>query len=242
MLKETIHWTANIIAVTSDNGILLMDTGFKGASSDLLDAIAYLGNEVKIVINTHPHGDHIGGNETLGEGFEIIAHKNSIDEIPTRGNRITAIDQKYSFNFSNKEVVCIPSAYGHSQGDIVIHVPDIKIVFLGDLYLSESFPLLRYGQSAKVQIAIKNLKEVMEILPEDTRIFSGHGKETSMSDLAAYIVMLENTKDIVKTAMDQGMTLEEMKDADILKDYGQWGKFFSFVTKETWIEDIYNSY
>ncbi len=242
LLKETLQWTANIIALRGDDGILLMDTGFEEASNDLLDAIKYLDSDVKTIIYTHPHMDHVGGGEALGEGLEIIAHRNSMNEIPAGNNKTIAIDKYYTFIFSGMEVNCIPSEHGHSQGDIVIHVPERKIAFLGDLYLSESFPLLRYGQKATVQNAIANLKAIVEELPEDTRLFSGHGKETHLSDLSEYIKMLEETNSIVKTAIDRGMTLNEMKESDLLIDYGQWDQFFSFITKETWIEDIYNSY
>jgi glyoxylase-like metal-dependent hydrolase (beta-lactamase superfamily II) len=242
LLKETTWFTANILAITGEDGILLMDTGLKDVSDDLADAIQFLGKDVSIIINSHHHPDHIGGNEAFGTGLKIIGHKECKDKLPSEGFEIIAIDEEYTFDFSSHEVICIPFPGGHSQCDMIVYIPDLKITYLGDLYLSESFPLVIIEVGSKAQTVVDNLKEILDIVSEDTRLFAGHGKETTTADLEEYIKMLETTIDIVRAEMNSGNSLEEIMDADLLKDFGQWGKFFDFITKETWIEQIYLSY
>jgi glyoxylase-like metal-dependent hydrolase (beta-lactamase superfamily II) len=242
LLKETTWFTANILGITGEDGILLMDTGLKDVSDDLADAIQFLGKDVSIIINSHHHPDHIGGNEAFGTGLKIIGHKECKDKLPSEGFEIIAIDEEYTFDFSSHEVICIPFPGGHSQCDMIVYIPDLKITYLGDLYLSESFPLVIIEVGSKAQTVVDNLKEILDIVSEDTRLFAGHGKETTTADLEEYIKMLETTIDIVRAEMNSGNSLEEIMDADLLKDFGQWGKFFDFITKETWIEQIYLSY
>ena len=69
--------TVNTVALTCPEGILLVDTGYAGTAEDLKAALAKLkSGRVKIIINTQVHGDHVGGNELLGEKATVIAHGN----------------------------------------------------------------------------------------------------------------------------------------------------------------------
>jgi len=242
LLKETTRFTANIFAISGEDGILLFDTGFKDASGDLVKAVQFLGKDVSIIINSHLHGDHTGGNEAFGQGITLIGHKECEKRFPSEGFDIKTIDEKYAFDFSGKKIICIPFPGGHSECDIIVYVPDLKMAYLGDLYLSESFPLVIIGVGSRAQTVVKNLKEIQEMLPEDTRLFSGHGKETTMSDLQDYISMLETTIDLVREDMDAGKSLQEIKDSDLLNDFVHWGQFFEFITAKTWIQQIYDSY
>jgi len=243
LLRETIYFTANIIAFPGPDGILLLDTGFKHASDDLVDAVNHLNSgNVEFIINSHPHGDHVGANSSFGKNVTIIGHKDCEDSFSKTDWKIITFEEEYSFIFNNEEINCIALPGGHSPCDIVIHLPASKIAYLGDMYLSESFPLIAIGSGARAQTLVKNLEYTLSILPKDTRLIPGHGKVTTMEDLKNYIDMVETTIGIVRKKMDAGKSLEEMKNTDVLKDWGKWGKFFEFVTKDSWIEDIYLSY
>jgi hypothetical protein len=56
-----------------------------------------------------------------------------------------------------------------------------------------------------------------------------------------YIGMLEKTISVVREEMKSGKSLEQIKNANILEEWSECGKFFSFITKDTWIEQIYLS-
>jgi len=242
LLKENTRFTANILALTSEDGILLMDTGFGDVSDDLADAVNFLGKKVRVIINSHHHGDHTGANAAFGNRVKIIGHAACSDELHPEWDDFIGIKDEYSLKFSGRELSCISFPFGHSECDIIVHIPDMKIAYLGDLYLSESFPLVVIEAGSKAQKVVNNLKEIHALLPDDTRLFSGHGRETNMSELETYINMLETTIELVKAEMKNGKDLDEIKDSDLLKDFAQWGKFFTFITQETWIEQIYLSY
>ena len=242
LLKETTRFTVNILALEGEDGILLMDTGFGDVSDDLSDAVNFLGKKVSVIINSHNHGDHAGGNTAFGKGIKIIGHAACTDGFRSEGNNFVPVEDEFSMEFSGMELVCIPFPGGHSQCDIIVHVPALKLACLGDLYLSESFPLVIIGVGSRAQTVVKNLKEIQSILPDDTRLFSGHGRETNMTDLAAYINMLEMTIALVRAEMKAGKSMDEIKNSKPLEAYQQWGKFFPFITTESWITQIYQSY
>ena len=121
-------------------------------------------------------------------------------------------------------------------------IPDLNLAYLGDLYLSESFPLVVVGAGSKAETLVSHLNEIYQSLPEETMLFPGHGKETTMEYLGGYIAILEETIEIVRKKMKSGKSLQEIQAADVLKKWGKWGQFFPFITKDSWIEQIYLSY
>src|SRR5262249_47013708 len=65
------------VAVGAD-GIIMVDTQFAPLHDKIKDAIAKISPlPIKYVVNTHYHGDHVGGNAAFHEdGATIVAHDN----------------------------------------------------------------------------------------------------------------------------------------------------------------------
>ncbi len=63
-----------VIASIGEDGTLLVDTGYAGTAAAVQEELARLkSGPVKIIVNTHGDGDHIGGNAALGGAATIIA-------------------------------------------------------------------------------------------------------------------------------------------------------------------------
>ena len=75
-------FTVNVGACIGSDGILLIDTGWAQTAEELHKGVRELDDGiVKWIIITHPHGDHIGGREVLGENATLIAHKDAKDDL-----------------------------------------------------------------------------------------------------------------------------------------------------------------
>jgi len=56
----------NIAVQVGEQGVLLVDTGVAAKAPQLLDAIRKISNKpIRYILNTHVHGDHVGGNEAV---------------------------------------------------------------------------------------------------------------------------------------------------------------------------------
>lgn len=239
----------NIGVSVGSDGILLVDTGHREVASELLLAIKDLKEgEIKYIVNTHPHGDHAGGNKTCGPNALVIGYKN-LDEMVSkgmlspgkgrvRGRSGKAFDSYYSMNFNGEEIRIIPSPGAHSDSDLIIYFTRSGVVHMGDLLLTQSFPAV--GPRVKKYLEI--LDTTIDCFPEDTKFIGGHGRDYTMSDVIDYREMLSDTIKIVREGMKSGKSIEDMRQEDVLKDYESWGVFLEFLNTDTWIEFIYQSY
>ena len=91
-----------------------------------------------------------------------------------------------------REIELIAMPGGHTNGDVVVHFPDRNIVYLGDIIIPESFPVIwldQYGDEVGVDRLIEILEQVIDRYDESTRFLSAHGRDYTMAGL----------KDIAKT-------------------------------------------
>ncbi len=146
---------ANAGFVIGDDGVAVIDTfATVEAAKQLLAEIRKLTKlPVKFVINTHYHGDHVGGNGIFMEtGAVVLAHRNvrgwihpenlklfGKDVTPEQKALIEALvaptavyDQAVDLYLGSREIP-VRSFPGHTGGDSVVFVPDAKIAFGGDL-------------------------------------------------------------------------------------------------------------
>ena len=133
--------------------------------------IDYLENnkiDLKFILNTHHHYDHVGGNSELKKRYNskvigFIGDKNRIPEIDifVKDGQIWKED-----NFILK-VYHIP---GHTLGHIAFHFFKDKIIFTGDTLFSLGCGRIFEGTYEQMFSSLNIIKK----LPKDTQIYCGH--------------------------------------------------------------------
>ena len=133
--------------------------------------IRYLENnkiDLKFILNTHHHYDHVGGNQKLKKKYnsKIIGFQEDKDRIP--GIDILVNDQEIwgNENFVAK-IIHIP---GHTLGHICFYFFNNKLVFTGDTLFSLGCGRIFEGTNLQMYESLKKIKE----LPKDTKVFCGH--------------------------------------------------------------------
>ena len=243
VFEETERYRVNLVALTGPDGIILFDTGFKLYSDDLVNTLDSLDSgKVRFIINSHIDRDHVEANYVFGPDVTIIGHENCDNFFKSSGAKSVTFKENYIFKFSNMDIHCIAYPGGHTSCDIIVYVPELNIAYLGDIYFSESFPRVDIESGSKAQVLLNNLKKIHSTLPENTILIPGHGRVTTMDEFEKYIDMVETTMKIIKDEIDKGKSLKEMQDKDVLKDWSEWGTFFTMINKNSWISNVYLSY
>ena len=165
-----------IIPCLKDNySYLLIDEKEKIACvvdpSESKPIIEYLENHkinLKFILNTHHHHDHVGGNKELKNKYNsnIIGFKGDKDRIPEIDILVGDQDTWKNGNFEAK-IFHIP---GHTSGHICFYFYNNKSVFTGDTLFSLGCGRIFEGTYSEMYESLEKIKK----LPEDTKIFCGH--------------------------------------------------------------------
>ena len=165
-----------IIPCLQDNySYLIIDDSNKTASvvdpSEAKPIINFIEKEninLKYILNTHHHYDHIGGNKDLKKKYNsvVIGYKDDASRIPgidilLNNNQIWKAD-----NFEAK-IMHIP---GHTTGHISFHFFKEKLIFTGDTLFSLGCGKIFEGTYQDMFDSLNQIKK----LPQDTKIYCGH--------------------------------------------------------------------
>ena len=123
---------------------------------------------LKYILNTHHHFDHIGGNADLKKKYNstVVGYKHDAKRIP--GIDILVDDNQIwkADNFEAK-IMHIP---GHTTGHISFYFFNEKLIFTGDTLFSLGCGKIFEGTYEQMFLSLNKLKK----LPEDTMIYCGH--------------------------------------------------------------------
>jgi cyclase len=226
LTKLWVNDYVNVIVLRCGGETMLFDSGFQETAHQVASKLEELGvRRVDYLINTHADRDHTGGNALLGSEAVIVSHANcrqslaERDGYPSAGLPTVTLTDSLGLRCGDREVLLMGIPGGHTNGDIIVHLPDSKIVYLGDIIVSGSFPVvwLEYGEEVGVQRLSEILGRIIGMFPEDVRFLSGHGPDYTVAELRSYHDMVVKTIALVQRAMDEGKTLEDMKEEDLLR-------------------------
>ena len=139
--------------------------------SEATPIIKFLENKkinLKYILNTHHHYDHVGGNTELKKKYNccLIGFKGDKDRIPEIDILIED-DQIWKKDNFEAKIYHIP---GHTTGHIAFHFFKEKKIFTGDTLFSLGCGRLFEGTYEQMFNSLNKIKQ----LPKDTEIYCGH--------------------------------------------------------------------
>ena len=219
----------NVGVLIGDDGVLMIDDQFAPLSEKLQAAIKALSNKpIRMLINTHVHGDHTGGNENFGKlGVDIIAHDNVRVRLakPATGNPAAAValpivtyGDKMSLHLNGETITIGKLPPAHTDGDSYIHFAKADVIHAGDVFRTTGYPGVDVGNGGTVKGTIAALQALVDMAGPNTKILPGHGVVSTRDDVARF---RDNTIEAQRRITDlikQGMTLEQVLAANPTAD------------------------
>ena len=153
------------LVIDSNNNALIVDPG---EAEPLIKVIDKKKVNLKFILNTHHHFDHIGGNEELKKKYKakILGFENDRDRIP--GIDISLSDNEiWKSGDFEAQIIYIP---GHTSGHIAFHFYKNEILFSGDTLFSLGCGRVFEGTNIEMYESLSKLKN----LPLNTKIYCGH--------------------------------------------------------------------
>ncbi len=235
--KENGGNMVNTCFVQTKDSFVVIDSGptFSYASQayDEMQKIAKL--PVKFVINTHDHDDHWLGNSFYkSKGALLIGprtyEQNVVVGMETRMQRTlgkelygktkivpldTIVDNNLTLKISGKIFnikQMVKSA--HTEGDLLIHLPNEGIVFAGDLVFNDRLTSIRDGSLIG---SLKMLDEIDALHPKV--IIGGHGYATDSNATKSMRAYLTQIKEEVQDALDNDISIEDVTKKVLMTKY-----------------------
>jgi len=212
----------NIGVRVTPEGIIIVDDKYEVDYSGIYAAIQGISNlPVKYVINTHHHGDHTGGNVQFGKIAELIAHQNARDNM-VRGKmpglpRIVFTDQTAVY-LGGAEVQAKFLGRGHTNGDVVVYFPDLKVIHTGDL-INETTPFnVDYANGGSAVEWPKTFDKIAK-LDFDT-VIPGHGHIMTKAEFENYRSRISTLLQRMTQLVKQGTKKADFKSKIKMDDLG----------------------
>ncbi len=248
----------NIGLLVGEDGAFLIDDQYAPLTEKIKAAVAEITDKpIKYLVNTHWHGDHSGGNENMSNsGVIIVAHENVRDRLE-KGQNIKAFSRTVppapkaalpvitfsddmNFFFNGEKILITHVHNGHTDGDSFIYFTKSNVLHMGDNFFAGRYPYIDLSSGGSFEGLIQNVNKAMFLTDSDTKIIPGHGKVSTKEDLKKYRDVLIDVRDRVAKAIKSGMDLDEIKNANITKDYdAEWGQ--GFMKPDRFIDIVHTS-
>lgn len=173
---------------------LVIDPG--NEAERILDAIREQELKVQAILLTHGHWDHIGAVEAVRKalGVKVFIHADDAAMLTDKRQNLFAFMETHhqfagiaadvllhegdkincgSFEF---QVIHTP---GHTPGGACYYAPAAGVLFSGDSLFAEEIGRCDFPGSS-LSALISSLKQKVITLPEDTKVYPGHGPATDV--------------------------------------------------------------
>ncbi len=240
------------------DGVVVIDDQFDDMADNIHDAITKTSKQpIRMVLNTHWHGDHTGGNEKMHElGAIIIAQENvrkrlttdqfmkafkkEVKARPRSAWPVVTFTQSLKIHLNNDTLLINHLPHAHTDGDAFIVFKEDNIIHTGDLYFSHMFPFIDVGSGGSLAGMISGVKAIVNVANDKTQIIPGHGKLSNKRELQEYLKMLITMQTKLQALAKQGKTLEEAVAAKPLAELTEkWGK--GFMKADNMVQLLYPS-
>ena len=237
----------NVAVYVTTEGVVLVDDMFDRNHADILAQVKSVTDKpLKYVLNTHQHDDHAGGDLKMLPIAEVIAHRNARANLtdikqpyyedtpgtPIGLPRITFTDET-SVYLGGKEVRAKYFGRGHTNGDIVVSFPELRVIHTGDLFLgrrpgrggapAQTRPpgvniYVDYAQGGSFLEWTRTMDGMLTTLDFET-VIPGHGPVSTRDDVVKFRTDLETMRNRVAGLVKQGTSKDDLVKT-LEADYG----------------------
>ena len=253
----TLEGQGGIIGILAGpDGVLMVDAQFAPLHDKIVAAIKQISDKpVRLLINTHVHGDHTGGNQGMAEmGTVIMARPNLRARLekpaplangqpgtpaPAIALPIVTYDSPVTIHMNGEAVQLIPVPVAHTDGDTMVYFPTANVLMTGDFYRSTGYPNIDLANGGTRKGMLAGFDAIIKLARPDTKIVPGHGAIVDRTAVAAHRDMMAAVRDKVAALVKQNQTQEQVVAAKVTADFDAKVTGASAQTADRFVGQLY---
>jgi glyoxylase-like metal-dependent hydrolase (beta-lactamase superfamily II) len=234
-----------ILFHASKKGLIVVDSQFPEQAGHLIEELKKLNAKpIDLLINTHHHGDHTGGNIAFkGLAQHVVGHENClanykrVTEEKKDADKQLFQDITFTDTWKQKAAGESVKAYyfgpAHTSGDALIHFEHADIVHVGDLMFNRVYPFIDRKAGASFKNWVTVLEKAQQTFGKETQFVFGHGSNGAVTGTKEDLKGLQNyISQLLKTVDDgikAGKTKDEILAITEIPNVGAWKDEFKLV-------------
>ena len=250
------------------DGVLMIDNNNEEVHDKVLAAVRGVSKgPIKMLINSHAHPDHTGGNAFFArQGAIIMAQENLRSELmpnPSAGPRpagapapqpvypasLPVVTYNYDaatrgkpamvIHMNGETVDVIPMMPSHMGGDSIVKFENANMIYIEDFYRNFGYPFADQGNGGSLNGMLDAIDLMNQVSNDQTLLVPGHGTMIHKKDLVPYRNMIKDLLAKTKKMVDAGKTLQEVQAADLLKPYAGQNKGEDEASSKRFVTALY---
>jgi cyclase len=247
---------SNVVVQTGGDGTLLVDDEYAVLTAKLRAALDALhAAPVKVVIDTHWHNDHTGGNEALGrDGALIIAQENTARRLHSEqtvslygrqpalqpaGWPKVLVQESLRLPWNGDEIDLLHVGPAHTDGDLVVFFRKQNVLATGDLFVGPRYhpPFFDDLNGGSAEGMIAAAERLLALADAHTIIVPGHGPPTDHMALQQYHDQFVAVRDRIRAAIARGLSEDEVVALHPTGEFAGPGR-----GTDRWVRILYREY
>lgn len=216
----------NAIMIVGEEGVVLIDDKFPQDHESIMGFVREVTDAPLLyVINTHMHPDHAGGNPAMqGIGAAVVASENARRIMAEREQpglpNITLRDYMRIY-LDDMPIDLHHFGRGHTDGDVVVHLPTEGVVITGDLFAlyGPYRAVIDYSAGGSLRDWTRTLERLLQL--DFDVVIPGHSGVTDRENIEGYIEYLTRTQTMVREMNAQQRSREDIR--AMLESEFDWG-------------------
>ncbi|MFA6044601.1 MAG: MBL fold metallo-hydrolase [Phycisphaerales bacterium] len=218
------------------------------------DCLRREAKDVTVVVNTHHHADHTGGNHAFSKDLKIIAQTNATPRVLGQMNRYVSqlkeaatqlgeatgpavpkvreeamalykrveklkptdfaptltFDTDDTLDVGGIEVKLHHFGPGHTDNDLIVHVPSLNLIHTGDLLFHNRHPFIDLDGGASTTGWLASLAKIIALCDAKTVVIPGHGEITNVGGLLNQVHYFEFARTLIEKEFKAGKTRDDI--------------------------------
>lgn len=141
--------TVSLFVVTDDGVLVAGGEGSPEETQALLDHIAQVTEQpIRTVVITSDHADRTGGNSAFPSGVTFLAHPAAAAALAERAGvpSVTeTVEDERDLTMGGREIHVQYLGRAYTDGDLMVYVPQEKVLFMGEVFMNHVFPDMATG-------------------------------------------------------------------------------------------------